>query len=108
MADVLDPVFGFGTVTGGSVASPLTLLTLSPNHKNFITLHNDAASDWLFAKEASDPGPYKRAAGGLELTVCRGPQASNVLGKIIGFATAANDTSSSGTVVAALCADKSA
>lgn len=104
MADAISATLGFGSVAGSS-AAPVDIVTLTSYPKNFVTLTNFDATNWLFAKDASDPGPFKVAGPGASLTIAHGPPNGNNTRKIIGFgATPSNGGAA--TVVAAISADK--
>jgi hypothetical protein len=107
MADVL--ANGWGTVIG-SRASPQTLLSSDSNERgaNFVTLRNTSLTDWLFAKEVSDPGVYKVAGPGQALTIAMGPPSANNVKLVKGFATTTDGTTASDGVVVLVEAIKKA
>lgn len=102
MADAIDGTLGFGTVAGSS-ASPVDILTLtkaSGKDRNFVVLTNTDVTNWLFAKDSTDPGCYKIALPGQSLTIAHGPQSANNVTKIRGWgATPSNAGNASVLVV---------
>ncbi len=103
----IDTTLGFGTISAGTSASPITVLDLSANSgafkRNWVTLSNLDPTNWLFLKSADDPGPFKIALPGANVTVQRSKAGNNVT-KVIGFA-ATPYNAGTGTLVAALVAD---
>lgn len=105
MADAL--ANGWGTVTG-TRASPVDLISSATiaGGLNFATIVNNHSSNWLFAKSADVPGTLYQIALPLQsLIIARGPQSTNNIKRIIGFATTANEAGA-GTLTATVTAYK--
>ena len=89
MADLLALSYGIIPITA-TRAAPATLLSTAtdPQGVNFETFTNQEATNWVFLKDATDPGSYVLLLPGQSATIARGPQSANNMRKVVGFATA--------------------
>ena len=103
MSDVINSS-GFGTLSG-SLAAPSRVMTITGG-KNFVTIANLDATNWVHVKADTDPGPYKVALPGTTATIAIGPPSAPNVRNVIGFAQPPNGSGGGATVVIALAADK--
>ena len=89
MADLLALSYGIIPITATRAAPAILLSSLTDKSgANFYTFTNQDTTNWVFLKDATDPGSFVLLLPGQSGTIARGPQSANNARKIVGFATA--------------------